>query len=433
MPSRNKLFGKSRLTMVVAAAFAVLLLGPLTYPTLRSESRFWRLAVLQNRFSAGDVGAIDDVLAELNGSKVLDLSTVRLAVAMLLESGRSAEAVRCCRRAIDQQGNSDSSKSNPLSPLLLNAQLDDGEYDEALQTFQTILDTKKALAPQQTFEPDDVNGLAYQRTLAGVELDQAQTDIEEAIDAVERADVFGTRIPLHLVAILGAAMLADDEHPTDILLSELASEIESRKPSATAPEFVSSKSLANHRKDQLKLLYTVRAFLLERLGRFDESTSDRAAVNAVGGNADQILRQIHSNKTLFEFVERAGMYLDTRAYIQYRLNTSSLSWADRTLTNLLLGRAPSAGASSLKDFDAAVIAAQACYEHLADFPGSNLDPSLFVDAHSYSLALQALRKQLATIVLHRLWAERQAGDETSAKEDHRRLKDLGFSESDNLH
>ena len=402
----------------VCLIFAVLLGGPLAAPVLRNESRLWRLAHLQNRFAAGEGSALDDVLTLANQPEGLDRVAARVGVNLLLDSALPQEAWRLSRVLVEQTDPRQLGLDQPLGQLHLRVLEENGQFAAALDWLQARID------PQQPRSESDLNRMAYARALANRDLGLALEEIELAVFGAERQALLGTPARLELVSLLSAALLARNAEERSQCLELVNVEIEARELGEAEPEFVPAAGAAAAPPAELSLLYTVRAKLLERLDRADESLADRAHVQSLGGDARQILHGIPGDDVLMVLAQFAAALLDTRGYVKYRIDTRPSSALVDNLTDFIRFGVPGQRVRSLADFDMAVLAARTFYEHLGEHP--TLNSTAFVDAGSYERELAAAREILATMLSHRAEAKAAAGDEVGAAGDRKQIADLGL-------
>ncbi len=210
-------------------------------------------------------------------------------------------------------------------------------------SIETVKQIESRLPRSMRGSEASTNELSYYRALTRLELDVAEEDMVRLI--YRKRTEFNTRAPRFLsyraTIITAGALLAFDVGQGESALHVLAPEIDDARNVAAArsrellqsvyrelenPEPWGTESRADldrlrqfeaQGRSDLAALLIARAYLLDRLGRAEESLRDRREVQEMGIDADGWLAASPGHRVLLEIVAQGGSLLDTLAYTLY--------------------------------------------------------------------------------------------------------------------
>jgi hypothetical protein len=431
----------------------------------RSETAYWKFARAELDLADQDAGEVIPRLkqaVELSGNDPL----LMLSLARIM----GAEGDRDSLELFDQvlgssliQTWAPLKDSVLLKKMLALQQL--GDYPQALQLCKEFLN--------QTTIRDDrmLNLLAYCRALAGVELDQAHGNIQQAIQIRQLGTNWRCADRLHLrgKTVVANGLLArsfyheagknpriesieqaEDRMRTALLmLTRLIDEYETEMADSKNLWRQIKQEIAELDLDPLQLMeaereffgnktslivcLTTRGLLYQDLGETEFSNRDRYRIQQLNKDANEMLSLLPDESEAFELVLNFSIpYLDTQGFILVQL-----PWGKETgLFNLDNMRETEEPADSLTStyeqtldyLDLAVFSAQIWRRALQGDLYNRVD----FPVRAVKTMQAEARKTEAVLRYHRWLAHQRANQQAKMQEDERAIKALGYSLDDRL-
>ncbi len=415
----------------------------------------------------------------------------------LAEEGELVEAIELMEEALKRSPNDCSIKLRLARLLAENGQgeLGIGHCDECLETrphngmarqvrssclqylgrFEESLEEyKECLSGTVSRSPVEKNNLAYFRALANKELDKAARDIQSAIESIE-SESWGCRylVPLQVRTAVSAGLISRHIDRQASALCPLTSKIEQYKQRMAKQselirnmialemqiEFPFGKQTENQllfargnhevQRNCLGLLCTTRALVLEDLGQSCDADKDRAYVEELGFDFDELVMELPSDESCLQELENS-FFLDTRGFISSlreweneergtefyvssgnipdddAISAAALRPAKATARKLVIP--PSSYEDALEDLDFAVLAAR--YGQLA------LDSPLYnrpdISARQVKISKRHSKRLTAVLLYHRMQIHLRGGNQKAAAIDQRRIERLGLQPDSTL-
>ena len=351
-----------------------------------------------------------------------------------------------------------------------------GRFDEALA------DSQRSYAHIIDKDCWELNALAYDRGLAGVELDKALRQINLAVRKYERQQRWGLNlrnVPLEISSIVSAGLISrhtDGGHllALDLLNESIFSdqqlwlEMNSRlerlfaqheRENQESPVGETEEMRSNRQKTEeesasdsvqlvsgnLTVLLATRSLIFEDQGQSELADLDRLWLKRIGFDPQTIYRSLPNDAECFRALQACEHILDTRGFILTQMPWKP-TWTIPTGEVSQLGGKISFAPFTLydrasRDQDIAVVAAEI---HLLaldsdlvnriDFPikglkrGGNL-----VSRPSDIPGLKAMEKRMVAVLRnHRRQAHLKANHLKAAEQDLLRIQELGFEAGPNL-
>ena len=324
-----------------------------------------------------------------------------------------------------------------------------GQFDEALEDFKLSVSTKLERSSEE------LNNLAYYRTLAGLELDQAIQNIELAIEKEENqpwgAGFGRVSFPVRATICLGLMARHIDRRDValeqlDRVIADLTSHWETQDRLITelvaelaANEFPISERRINQTssarvaqeiaRQSLGMLLATRALIHEDCGHCRLADRDRHQLQDLGIDESEVFASLPDDVSCLAVLEKSSTFLDTRGFLMTRLpwqDEAVLPW----LEHLKMQR-PEAIANyrrAINDLDLAIATMQVLHA-ASNSPVYN----------RYDIPLKQVERDrkhglrtLAVLIFHRMEAHRKAGQHELAQQDANRISELGFDPEANL-
>jgi len=392
-----------------------------------AESAKWDLARAQNSYESGDLsGAIE--FLESAHEKLPQGDYIKLLLAKrYAENGQGELGVGMCNEYLKDH-------PNDVEGFAARSQCwqYQGKFDEGLA------DYKRSLSDHVGRDTGELNNLAYNRALAGKEIDKATAGIQTAIKSFSSALMpvkgSGVRIPLQVGTAVFAGVVSRSigKHEeaievldnkieqyeeklsvsTEILKTLVTGLLRNREKLSKKEESGVEKirSSLQGQKESLAAMLSIRALVLEDLGEEERADRDRLAVKELDFELEEICNRLPSDFHCLAALREASMLLDTRGFVLGRQQ-----WTTDEHLQLLLAA----------DLDLAILAAR--FEHLG------LESSL---CNSTELAPEDVKKwkkhnkkTRAVLLYHRKLVHLREGNEEAAAADQKSIDELGFKDS----
>lgn len=238
------------------------------------EMRQWRLAIAEEKRLNGDLpGALAQLEEDLK-QRPTDLELLRRKARWLMENRQLDAALQQVNQLLRQH-------PTDLNAYMLRAEIlqQRGEHTQAIDDWKHILafDVVNAAKPVRATA---LNGLAYARSLANVELDEGLVDIEEAMGVLgENYALLDTRGFLYFRAGELDRAIADLEHAVEYAEAEYEFSKQGYAPFADARLHAEAQKA---RAQSLAVIRYHRALIHEARGEKREAEADRQRVRDLG-------------------------------------------------------------------------------------------------------------------------------------------------------
>lgn len=413
-------------TGLTLAFFACLVLVPAMF---QHEPLRWQAAQAIVEYENGNrvdaIESLEQLAPQLEGDGYLQTKLFY----WFLKNGQSEKAIEHCDRQFELNP-----KSLDWLTLRMEAECEAGEFAAAWQTFQQ----RRSLAPQHVSRsPNELNEQAYFRSLAGVDLELAAVEIQQAISSVtETRELPNFQLPLRSQALVAAGLLARESESQLALLDPLGRQIKVARqalanheslvvgalaeigpesfPPTTSQEsaFDSDREKIEFHRRELAFLLVCRALLFENLGRHERCDLDRAQVAELGFDPQVVADLMPSDSICQALLVRAIAFLDTRALVLTKMPWSS---PDEPIDGVSSGR------DVLVDLNIAVVASEVFHRALQNLPELSKDE------------LERAKKTFAAVLYHRVMANQKIGDLDSVQSDRDKIRSLGYDPDGNLY
>ncbi len=409
-----------------------------------SERASWKVASALN---LAEQGQLDEAIDQMQAAIKLapDRYGFKLIQARFLAMHEQGElGVALCDEVLEKYPQHDGARRVRANCLVYL-----GQFDEALEDFKLSVSTKLDRSSVE------LNNLAYYRTLAGQELDQAVQNIELAIEKEENqpwgAGFNRVAFPVRATICLGLiarqvdrrdvaleqlerviADLTSHWETQDRLITELVAEL-------AAHEFPLSENRINQTssarvaqeiaRQSLGMLLATRALIHEDLGHCHLADKDRYQLRDLGIDEAEVFANLPDDVSCLGVLEKSSMFLDTRGFLITRLpwqDEAVLPWLDQ-----LKMQRPELIANyrrAINDLDLAIASMQVLHA-ASNSPVYN----------RYDIPLKQVERErkhglrtLAVLIFHRMEAHRKAGQHELAQQDANRISELGFDPQANL-
>ena len=430
----------------------------------RQDSAQWKVAAAINEEAKGNSEAAVELLQKALRMDP-DSDDIKLRLALLLAKNDQGDlSLTLCDQILE---------NDPMSKYAWSVRSDClhamGRFDESLAAYQ------KYVADKIDKAPSELNQLAYFRALAGVELDKALRQINEAIDEYEQqfvpvslqeSGLFGaaaptwgaySRVPIEINTVVSAGLLSrytehGHQHVIGLLSDKihdeqqlwlaanaqfdlLMEEQESLVADATEQEkkeqqavIKSAAGLVDKFARNLPVLLAARSLMLEAQGQTELADLDRLWLKQIGVQPQGVYNKLPSDMECMAALSDVEAILDTRGYI-----LTQLPWLP-TWTH------PSGNVMKLKDQGAEITYGN--YEfaiHDLDLAITAAEIRLMVlssDAvNRIEYSIKSIRgdkangaKLLAILRDHRRQAHLKANQIEAAQRDQERIEELGFED-----
>ena len=412
---RNDSFGtrywRTFALATAAAALVAILVG-------REELDAWRLAALEQRWIAGEKAEVIEPLADIArrsnrpdlladvAQRALVVNQVELALQLAREGRERFAGTRQATGGVAWS----------FAQIEAFALLQGGRNEEAVDLCRPF-----ASDPALADSPDFLNGYAYIRSLAGIDLEAALDDVTRAAERLPSQD-FDLQ---HRLALL-AWDAQRPEEALDWINQALASftpiyrryerEFDDRiailiatsEPDAerTRAEIAKLRETRDDLERRWSSLHAHRAQWLMAAGRQDEAQRDREIVQAAGGEPE---REANLRFRVDDLAMQSA-YLDTRGWILYRQGKAELA---------------------IQALDRAVELAR--WIDAAEGLRIETEIQRIVRSEDVQEARHESRRGLATLRYHRSVVLRELGRAAEAEQEEREIVALGFQVGPHLY
>lgn len=438
--ARN-LAGSRWATRATLLAFVALAGVPLALIWGRRELVYWRAAAAASQFDRGDRDGGLKQLGAIAG-QFPDDAAIALALAQRqFEAGRFAEAAELAGQLRRDAAAAFESNLAAGTSLLESASLEaraltaDGNRSQALARLKSAVEAIVLKVPK--VEAGLVNHLAYQRALAGVEIDEGSAAMARLFEQLEQ-EPFGdiTRLTVDNRTLVAATLLAgrsgryrevaplvdlqvDALHSVRELLEtglleqqlDAAEEPPQTRDSSGPDPNASGKdeleALREANNWELAVLLAARAWAVERSGEPDaveRSGRDRQGVQGLGHEPDDILAAFPDERGCVEQIDQHAPLLDTWGLLLFRegrldkaVNAINIAVVSAELVQGLVSR------------------------ELGETPGNAIDPAESARRRVHSMAVQRIHRADCLVALGR-------DDEAAA--DREAVRAFGFDPAD---
>ncbi len=451
---------------------------PLTLPIgCSSNSAYWEFANAEKMAEQGETeAALEKMRLAVERSQFDPELTSRLALKLAKAGDR--EALELIERVLDQPiiKGVEIFRSKMLD-LKIQCLQYLGNFEDALEIVKGILN-EKAVKNGQIRSDHGLNTLAYCRALANKELDQALTEINNAILTRQAATNWktGERLDLRSKTVLANAVLARHFFLFDkkrTYAGGAADNVSAQPVSLRQAIYLLSRAIEDYERHYLELregwkktrnqlnpnplglamesskielerqicstraglavLLTVRALLYQDLQEQEKSYIDRARVAKYKKDADSILAKLPDEVECLELMFYfSAHYLDTRGYVLTKLfeTTAADSASDGTRRNArrqfqIASLRPEMIPSfhnAVFDFDTSIMSTQLMQLAIKNGMFNNMNYSV---SEVRNIA-QTLTHMEAVLRYHRLLAYQKQGVDKEAEEDIKAIIELGF-------
>jgi hypothetical protein len=402
----------------------------------QSESARWEFAQAQRLLEQGkDAEALEKMRDAVTQSGEDWQLTLPFAVELAKHGDRSS--IGLCDRVLSQP------VVAQTEALLQHAIETKVECQSYLGDFADALETHKRLYHQRVERtPLENNSLAYQRALAGSELELAYINIEQAIQAIASDWTCGERLKLEDKAIVASALLAryffeEAGKPSSIESREAAHDrlrstmtLLDRSISRIEDQYGTIIECENGDKDQVNLercsarcnlvvLLIVRAMVHLDLQDNEASNRDRFRANSMARNLDKVIQNLPDERSCLSLLSTAAAaFLDTRGFIKTQLCRQEFGMKKPLFSD----------AEAVEDFDVAILASQIDRRAFQGRFGNSVNISV---EQARSLE-KHLTRQEAVLRYHRMTAHLRADNQQAAEADRQAIEKLGFKVNQQL-
>ena len=412
--------------------FAAVVALPICFYGCESESARWGFARARLLQQSGDSKQAIEI-----GKRAIEKSPKDLRLKLelanwMMNHGQAADALPLIDEAVE--------KSIPPTYALIvrtGCLVHLGRTKEALISYKEI---GSQLSQAESKLPWRLNGLAYFRALAGVELDRAMRDIQTAIrdmiadpaitNMIGDFRIGGGRIPFEDLVNASTAMASrhvDKQETvlpvisrrievTRLLQDEIQKDCSEAVYSSIQNEFpLDGKEEKEIKKRafelsvirrSLSVLLTVRAILYQDIGEKEKCLVDRAMIRSYGYDAEKLLAGLPKDWQCLRIAEKGAQVIDTRG--------------------MVFAAGKSYRAAEF-DFELAITAA-----HIVN---SAHDSELFNSVMTnlqHELDRKSTSRSEAVLLNHRAGVFEQMGQKDKAENDRSRIRELGFEPGPHL-
>ncbi len=421
---------------MIALVIAVVTL-PVLNRWLSGERQRWAAARFIQQYEAGGqekaIAAMQETLKNVEGNRVLK---VQLA-GWLLDAGQPEKAWQWTTEMWQEFPQNPQEVSIfdwfELSPVfevhfraLVNLEKQD-ELTKALKFWEQVHDRHFAATEQWD------NDFAYHCALANVNLESAETRIMERLERLGNETAFGKVkwvVPFQTKSLVASGLVALELNDISFgpLLAKISEKIEDlnaeweaavRQTRVAALSFLQADKVAEEQSQQLMtrlrfdeemarrqllLLLTTQALLLQRteLPGLVEATQMR--ILELGGDLTELAEQLPQFAESLSWSDRSSYYLDTLAWVQFRLNRL---------------------VDAYDNLDLAIIAQEISHKGKTQSAMLQGRSRMAIEKYFYNNNLLT-----ATLYNHRYELHRSASDVAAATRDRQRIEELGFQVND---
>ena len=421
------------------------------------DSAQWKVAAAINEAKHGnEEEAIELLQAALRMDP--DSSDIKLRLAGLLaENDQGDLGVTLCDEVLESDPAADDVWKTRSSCLLLL-----GRFDEALADYQ------KHVIGSIDKNSEQLNQLAYQRALAGSELDKALRQINQGIGKLEQQQFWGrfSSVPIEVSSIVSAGLISRYTDGGQALIMDLLNELifeeqrvwldqnakfqrlltkfekedrESQSGDTDERRAKRQKAEEDQAYQRLQLVagnltvsLATRSLIFEDQGQSELADLDRLWLKRIGYEPSEIYKALPSDIECLAALHNGGAMLDTRGFILTQMPWLP-TWTIPTgavfpMTNKNTSTSYGSYKGAMRDFDIAVAAAEirllALNSTLAnriEFPAEHVQPLKMMEA-----------RMIAVLRNHRRQALLKAKQLDAAQQDLLRIKELGYEAGPSL-
>ena len=428
---------RRRGTFWVVALVIALVTLPVLSIWLTGERQRWTAARIIQRYEAGHqeyaIAALQETMKNTEGNRMLK---VRLA-GWLLDAGRPADALQWTSQLWDQFPQ-DPQQVSIFDWFELNPVFE--AHFRALVTLKKKEELAKVLrfwesAHDQHFSATEQwdNDFAYHCALAEVNLESAEARMLQRLERLGSETAFGRIpwvIPFQTKSLVASGLVALELNdisfgPLLLTISEKIEELNIEWKAAVQQTRVAAlsslqtdqlddeenqKLLTRLRFDeektrrQLLLLLTTQALLLQRTELADLVQATQQQIAELGGDINELAAQLPQFQESLSLSDRSSYYLDTLAWVQFRLNRL---------------------VEAYDNLDLAILAQEISHKGKTQSAILQGRSRQAIEKYFYNNNLVT-----ATLYNHRYELHRSADDLAAAKQDQKRIEDLGFQVND---
>jgi tetratricopeptide (TPR) repeat protein len=431
-----------------AGGAAIALILAIAFSSFGSGQAKWKFARAKILAGSGEteqaISLMEEALVQLPGNAEIKFSLAHL----LAENGQGELAIGHCDELLDADPNNVTALGH--RSLCLQSL---GRFDESLA------DYKASLAGHVSRTPTELNHLAYFRGLANKELDKAASEVQLAIDEIEkRPDGFAYSFSMHDKATIAAGLISRhighqeevlgalnlkikqyerfNERNSALLRRRITLEVQRSFPieEQVESELLNVRANLEVQRQMLGLLYVTRALAYEDLGCCKNADADRVKLGQLGLEFDKIALGLPADEMCLRVLGSANYLLDTRGFISGLRDWKSASELEAITLAIQAGELamptvlPGSYQLALEDLNLAVLSAR--YSQLA------LNTSLYNNPEHSAARMEGkkrmARRMTAVLVYHRMNVHLKAGNQCAADEDRRRIIELGFCPDSSL-
>ena len=151
-------------------------------------------------------------------------------------------------------------------------------------------------------------------------------------------------------------------------------------------------------RNESAVLNSIKALLLEDLGRNDESQIARSRVADLGFDSEELIQELADDYSSLQILSAGATFLDTRGFVAYKLGRQELA---------------------LEDLDIAILASN-IYQRSFDSPVQNL-----TDIRNVEMQISMARYSNAVLHYHRMLVHQKMGAAEKAEADKKAVIELG--------
>jgi hypothetical protein len=428
---------RRRGTLLVVVFVVALVTLPVLNIWLTGERQRWAAARIIQRYEAGDqeyaIAAMQETLKNADGNRMLK---VQLA-GWLLDAGRAEAALQWTSKLWQQFPQDPQEISvfdwfelNPVFEVHFRALVTLKKKDELVKVLRFWED-----AHDRHFSATEQwdNDFAYHCALADVNLESAEARMSQRLERLGNESAFGQIqwvIPFQTKSLVASGLVALELNDISFrpLLGSISEKIDELNDEWKAAvlqtrvaalsilqadqlaEDKNQKLLTRLRFDeekvrrQLLLLLTTQALLLQRTQFAEQVAETQQQIAELGGDINELAAQLPEFQESLSLSDRSSYYLDTLAWVQFRLNRL---------------------VEAYDNLDLAILAQEISHKGKTQSAVLQGRSRQSIEKYFYNNDLVT-----ATLYNHRYELHRLANDLAAAKQDQQRIEELGFQVND---
>jgi hypothetical protein len=400
--------------VLVVLATIALVVVPVAIVEWPREVARWHVAAADERALDGDyaeaVAQLDRAIDWNDSDPHLYLGRARYS----LEAGQWQSGLEDCDRA--RRLMPDDARVGELRSQFLQHL---GRHGEAVAEWREIM--QGGGSPLPFLRAHQLNGMAYAMAVGTLDLKQGLAAVDEALRMIanvpailDPAGVLGFGCAVTFSEKLGDSQLALSQASEARGHAEAALQRIEQKQAPQAEKNEAGKSVALTNELQslrahLAGILDLRADLCDKLKKPEEAEKDRARKKELASGGNLTEARPYDLSTAIDRVSSCASFLDTRAFLLYKLGA-----LDAAYDNLQL-----AWEASQRLCQVSSLRIESMKHYVSD-----IRPLLQEDRQH--------RRTLAVVTYHRMLVLEAQGKQQEAEEDRQRIRDLGYEPGDQL-